>query len=136
MTTRTPLLAIEKLTAHYGAAQALFGVDMTVYPGETVALVGANGAGKTTLLKCIMGLMPVSGGQMLLDGRAVPKSSPAKMVRQHVVIFLFGFPEVGTRNTGIEFDPVLRRNRFQELFSKSAGIEKSVEVGSEHPPVS
>lgn len=80
MTTRTPLLAIETLTAHYGAAQALFGVNMTVYPGETVALVGANGAGKSTLLKCIMGLMPLSGGRLLLDGKAVTRSSPSKMV--------------------------------------------------------
>ena len=59
------LLAIAQLTAHYGAAQALFGVDLTIDPGETVALVGANGAGKTTLLKCIMGLMPASGGRIL-----------------------------------------------------------------------
>ncbi len=40
------MLKIESLTAHYGAAQALFGLDMEVGAGETVALVGANGAGK------------------------------------------------------------------------------------------
>jgi phenylacetate-CoA ligase len=45
-----------------------------------VALVGANGAGKSTLLKCIMGLMPLSGGRLLLDGKAVTRSSPSKMV--------------------------------------------------------
>jgi len=81
-----PLLAIEKLTAHYGAAQALFGVDLTVGAGETVALVGANGAGKTTLLKCIMGLMRVSGGQVLLDGRRVTGASPARMVRSGLAL--------------------------------------------------
>ena len=40
------LLLITNLTVHYGAAQALFGVDLAVGVGETVALVGANGAGK------------------------------------------------------------------------------------------
>ena len=82
----TPLLAVEHLTAHYGAAQALFGVDLTVTAGQTVALVGANGAGKTTLLKCIMGLMPPSGGRILLDGRVVAGSSPAKMVRSGLAL--------------------------------------------------
>jgi phenylacetate-coenzyme A ligase PaaK-like adenylate-forming protein/ABC-type branched-subunit amino acid transport system ATPase component len=82
----TPLLAIEKLTAHYGAAQALFGVDLAVEPGETVALVGANGAGKTTLLKCIMGLMRASGGQVLLDGRQVTGASPARMVQSGLAL--------------------------------------------------
>ena len=82
----TPLLALERLVAHYGAAQALFGVDLTVDAGETVALVGANGAGKTTLLKCIMGLMRASGGQVLLDGRRVTGASPAWMVRSGLAL--------------------------------------------------
>ena len=70
--SETHLLAIEQLTAHYGAAQALFGVDLTIDPGETVALVGANGAGKTTLLKCIMGLMKPSAGEVFLEGVPLP----------------------------------------------------------------
>lgn len=80
------LLNISGLTAHYGAAQALFGVDLDVACGETVALVGANGAGKTTLLKCIMGLLTPSGGRVVLDGRTVTGASPAKMVRQGLAL--------------------------------------------------
>ncbi len=75
------MLKISNLTAHYGAAQALFGIDLEVAKGETVALVGANGAGKSTLLKCLMGLVRPSGGQISLNGNNVTGSSAAKMVR-------------------------------------------------------
>ena len=84
--SETHLLAIEQLTAHYGAAQALFGVNLTIDPGETVALVGANGAGKTTLLKCIMGLMKPSAGEVFLKGHAVTGNSPVQMVRQGLAL--------------------------------------------------
>ena len=80
------MLTIKNLTAHYGAAQALFGIDMEVAAGQTVALVGANGAGKSTLLKCIMGLVRPSGGEILLDGRPVTGAAPAHMVRQGLAL--------------------------------------------------
>jgi len=76
------MLEISALSAHYAAAQALFGVDLQIYAGETIALIGANGAGKSTLLKCVMGLVPVTGGSILLDGKPVTGSAPAVMVRQ------------------------------------------------------
>jgi len=75
------MLRIRKLGAHYGAAQALFGVDLEIAAGETVALVGANGAGKSTLLKCLMGLIKPTSGQIFLDDRDVTSTSPARMVR-------------------------------------------------------
>jgi len=75
------MLKISNLTAHYGAAQALFGVDMEVGRGETIALVGANGAGKSTLLKCLMGLVKPTGGRITLNGKDVTAGSPARMVR-------------------------------------------------------
>jgi branched-chain amino acid transport system ATP-binding protein len=52
-----PLLQLAKLDAFYGDFQALFGVSLTVAPGEVLAVIGANGAGKSTLLKSIAGLM-------------------------------------------------------------------------------
>lgn len=78
------MLAINRLTAHYGAAQALFGIDMTIGAGETVALVGANGAGKSTLLKCVLGLHRPTAGSILLDDRDITRTSPADMVRSGV----------------------------------------------------
>ena len=83
---KDPLLRIEDLTVHYGAAQALFGIDLAVAPGETVALVGANGAGKTSLLKAVMGLAPPSGGRIFLDGVDVTGSTPAAMAALGVAL--------------------------------------------------
>jgi len=81
-----PLLQIDNLQVHYGSAQALFGLDLTVASGETVTLVGANGAGKSSLLKAIMGLVPPSGGAIYLDGKEVTGSSPAFMAARGVAL--------------------------------------------------
>jgi branched-chain amino acid transport system ATP-binding protein len=64
-----PLLEVGGLSAGYGAFQALFGVDLTVAEGETVAVIGANGAGKTTLLRTLAGLVPAIGGSVRFAGR-------------------------------------------------------------------
>lgn len=57
------------LEARYGSSQVLFGVDMHVEDGETVALIGRNGAGKTTALHCIMGVLSARSGSILIDDR-------------------------------------------------------------------
>ncbi|WP_320056269.1 ATP-binding cassette domain-containing protein [Desulfuromonas thiophila] len=95
------MLRIEQLTAHYGAAQALFGLDLELTAGETVALVGANGAGKSTLLKCLLGLLHPSGGRILLDGEDIGRLSPARRVRRGLVLSPEG-REVFARLTVLE----------------------------------
>ncbi|MDF2693464.1 MAG: Branched-chain amino acid transport ATP-binding protein LivF, partial [Labilithrix sp.] len=54
-----------------GGIRALKGINLRVYPGEIVAMIGANGAGKTTTLKTIMGLLPCAGGAVKLAGRSL-----------------------------------------------------------------
>ena len=61
------LLALEDITASYGPAQALFGVDLTVGEGEVVALMGRNGMGKTTTVRAICRLLPAQG-RLAFDG--------------------------------------------------------------------
>ena len=67
----TALLTIRGLEAAYGNVQILFGVDLDVYEGEIVALLGTNGAGKSTLLRAASGLMDPIGGAVFFGGRDV-----------------------------------------------------------------
>lgn len=62
-------LSVGGLEARYGSSQVLFGVDMHIEDGETVALIGRNGAGKTTALHCIMGVLSARSGSILIDDR-------------------------------------------------------------------
>jgi branched-chain amino acid transport system ATP-binding protein len=65
------LLETRGLTAGYGDFQALFGVDITVAAGETIAIIGANGAGKTTLMRSISGVLSNAAASILYNGEPV-----------------------------------------------------------------
>ena len=67
----TPVLSVKNLCVSYGAIRALKGVDLDVYPGEIVAVIGSNGAGKSTMMNAIMGNIPYTG-DVLLDGEKLP----------------------------------------------------------------
>lgn len=66
-----PLLQTKGLTAFYGDFQALFGVDIEIHSGQTVAIIGANGAGKTTLMRALTGLLPSEREAVKLNGTAI-----------------------------------------------------------------
>jgi branched-chain amino acid transport system ATP-binding protein len=75
------LLETRRLVARYGDFQALFGIDLELEEGETVAIIGANGAGKSTFLKTIAGLLPARPDSVRLDGRPIGGLPPAEIVR-------------------------------------------------------
>ncbi|MDO4559726.1 MAG: ABC transporter ATP-binding protein [bacterium] len=75
MNNNSSLLSVKNLTVNYGAIQALKEVNLDVYGGEIVAVIGANGAGKSTLMNAIMGAVPRAGGEVFLEGRLLPKES-------------------------------------------------------------
>ena len=79
--TAAPLLEAKQLTAWYGAAQILFGVDLQVGRGEVVALMGRNGAGKSTTLKALMGMLDKRGGSVTFMGHAISTSEPHAVSR-------------------------------------------------------
>ena len=63
-----PLLELTGATVYFGADAALDGVDFRLFPGEVHSLMGENGAGKSTLIKAITGALPLSAGELRLDG--------------------------------------------------------------------
>jgi branched-chain amino acid transport system ATP-binding protein len=69
--TSAVLLNVDGLTAHYGAAQILFDVSLTLAPGEIAALIGRNGAGKSTTLKAIMRLITAASRDVSFDGQSI-----------------------------------------------------------------
>ena len=66
-----PVLQVRNLDFSYGNVQVLFGVDLEVHRGETLALLGTNGAGKSTLLRAISGLGVADRGVVRLNGRTI-----------------------------------------------------------------
>ncbi|KQV08317.1 ABC transporter ATP-binding protein [Leifsonia sp. Root112D2] len=74
---REPILSIRRISKGFGAVQALTDIDMDVYPGEVVAIVGDNGAGKSTLVKILAGVHPADSGEISFEGRRVSIPTPA-----------------------------------------------------------
>ncbi|MFJ3046035.1 ABC transporter ATP-binding protein [Herbaspirillum chlorophenolicum] len=75
------LLEVENLNASYGQAQALFGVDFDVRPGEVVTLLGRNGMGRSTTIKCLFGLLRAQRGRITLAGRDIHSAPSHEIAR-------------------------------------------------------
>jgi len=80
------LLEVEALDAGYGDFQAIFGVDLWLEAGETLAIIGANGAGKTTLLRTISGVLAPARGQIRLDGGPIGGLEPARVTARGIAM--------------------------------------------------
>ena len=75
------MLEVRNLEARYGDFQALFGIDLDVAAGDTVALIGANGAGKSTFLRCLTGQIAVAPESIRFDGRPIGGLPPDQIVK-------------------------------------------------------
>ncbi|HIE67384.1 MAG: ABC transporter ATP-binding protein [Acidimicrobiales bacterium] len=67
----TALLEFRKVNTHYGAVHILKDVDLAIYPGELVCLLGGNASGKSTTLKTLLGMVTPTSGEVVLDGEVV-----------------------------------------------------------------
>ncbi len=97
---REPAIHIENLKKRYGegetAVDALKGVDMTIWPGEVVGLVGPSGSGKSTLLKCLGAVIEPTAGRMTLGGQTIFdaewKIEDLRTLRRDRIGFIFQAP--------------------------------------------
>ncbi|HYQ50982.1 MAG: ABC transporter ATP-binding protein [Pseudomonas sp.] len=84
-------VSVQRLHKSYAGTQVFENIDCQIERGEFVTLLGPSGCGKSTLLRCIAGLTPVDGGQILLDGQDIVPLSPQKrgigMVFQSYALF-------------------------------------------------
>jgi len=71
-----PLLEVKDLHVKIGPIHILKGISLKISRGETICIIGPNGAGRTTLIKAIMGLLPVSSGIILFDGKDITNLPP------------------------------------------------------------
>jgi branched-chain amino acid transport system ATP-binding protein len=76
-----PLLALDNIRAGYGRLEVIHGASLEIPRGSITAILGPNGAGKSTLLKVASGLLPVSSGTAIFDGRSIGSESPERMAR-------------------------------------------------------
>ena len=79
-----PLLEIKGLRVSYGGIRALQGVDLVVYAGEVVSLIGANGAGKSTTLRAISRIVKVASGSISYSGEDLLSLRPEQVVRKGI----------------------------------------------------
>lgn len=78
--SNTPLLSIRGLNKHFGGVVAVDSVDLDVWPGQVVGLIGPNGSGKTTLFNLASGVYPIDSGSVMFDGRELAGQSPTRIV--------------------------------------------------------
>jgi branched-chain amino acid transport system permease protein len=75
-----PLLSIRGLRKHFGGVLAVDGVDLDVWPGQIVGLIGPNGSGKTTVFNLTSGVYPIDSGAVTFDGKALAGQPPTSIV--------------------------------------------------------
>lgn len=143
------LLQAQSITASYGDAQALFGIDLEFAAGEVLALIGSNGAGKSTFLKTLTGLLPPRSGTVHFDGQPLAGIEAGDIVKRGIALVPEGrrlFPSLsveenllmgtlsgrsGSWNLERVFTlfPILKEKRRLPGTSLSGGQQQMVAIG-------
>ena len=76
-----PLLQIKNVSLNYGGIQALNDINLEIYPGEVVSLIGANGAGKSSTLRAISRIVKTRAGSIVYDGKDITKAEASSVVK-------------------------------------------------------
>ncbi|HEX6707467.1 MAG TPA: ABC transporter ATP-binding protein [Albitalea sp.] len=137
------------MQAFYGDAQALFGIDFALAPGEVVAIIGSNGAGKSTFLKALTGLVKAPPEAIRFDGEPIGGLAPGEIARRGIALVPEGrrlFPSLSVeenllmganaRRPGTwtlervyTLFPILRDKRHAPATSLSGGQQQMVAIG-------
>lgn len=94
-----PLAQLVQAEKHFGGKLVLRGINLTLEPGELVAVLGTNGAGKTTLLRLLAGLLGLSDGDLFIDGKPLNRLSEDQ---RHKIFLLPDFPALFEELTVLE----------------------------------
>jgi branched-chain amino acid transport system ATP-binding protein len=84
MTASPAMLSLTAVSAGYGSFRALFDVSLDVAAGEAVGVIGPNGAGKTTLMRVISGLIPITAGELVFEGRSLTGVAAHRIVERGI----------------------------------------------------
>jgi len=117
----SPLLQLQNLQISYGGIQAVKGIDLDLWAGELVCLIGANGAGKTTTLNAIAGVLPIAGGDILYAGDRMNSVPAHKRLRKGIALV----PEGRGIFTRLTVEENLRMGAYTR--NDKAGIEADLE---------
>jgi branched-chain amino acid transport system ATP-binding protein len=79
------ILELNNVYVNYNHIKAIQGISLNVREGEIVALIGANGAGKSTALNAISGLLKITGGNIIYEGKDITGHSPQLIVRSGII---------------------------------------------------
>ncbi len=144
------LIETKGLKAFYGDFQALFGVDIAIEAGETIAIIGANGAGKTTLMRSISGVLANEAGSILLRDRPIGALSapdvlacgiamvpegrklfPSLTVEENLLVGTYGYKGEGPWDLESVYAlfPVLKERRKNPATALSGGQQQMVAIG-------
>lgn len=122
---RTPLIAMRGIKKRFGAVQALKGVDLDLYPGEVLGLVGDNSAGKSTLMKILTGAYRADAGTIHFDGRQVEIHTPHDSRRLGIEMIYQDFALCG--NLDVASNIYLGRWPAPRAFIQRRRMEKAAE---------
>lgn len=144
-----PILTLQGLDARYGDFQALYGVGLSVEPGEVVAVIGANGAGKTTMLRSIAGLIRNAPDAIRWKGQPIGALRADQVAALGIALVPEGrllFASLSVEENLIiggqlrrkgpwslkrvyDLFPVLQERRHQQSTSLSGGQQQMVAIG-------
>ncbi len=102
MNDRKPAIEVENLVTHYGTRQILHGINLTVYEGEIMIIMGGSGSGKSTLLRFLLGLGVPSNGSIKLLGRDITHINSQEMheLRQNMGVAFQGGALLSSMSVG------------------------------------